>query len=74
MNPSDYSLLTEFRKLFEGRPYLHRNSSQGDKAVRYLYEDLRKLNKSSTLRTRGLESRVAAETEPSVSWFLSPSP
>jgi hypothetical protein len=52
MNPSDYSLLTEFRKLFEGRPYLHRNSSQGDKAVRYLYEDLRKLNKSTTLSQR----------------------
>jgi hypothetical protein len=52
MNPSDYSLLAEFRKLFEGRPYLHRNSSQGDKAVRYLYEDLRKLNKSAILSQR----------------------
>jgi len=52
MNPADYSLLTEFRKLFEGRPYLHRNSSQGDKAVRYLYEDLRKLNKSAILSRR----------------------
>jgi hypothetical protein len=52
MNPSDYSLLIEFRKLFEGRPYLHRNSSQGDKAVRYLYEDLRRLNKSAILSGR----------------------
>lgn len=59
MNPSDYSLLTEFRKLFEGRPYLHRNSSQGDKAVRYLYEDLRKLNKSAILSQRiDAKSRV----------------
>lgn len=52
MNPADYSLLAEFRKLFEGRPYLHRNASQGDKAVRYLYEDLRRLNKSLTLSQR----------------------
>jgi hypothetical protein len=52
MNPSDYSLLAEFRKLFDGRPYLHRNSAQGDKAVRYLYEDLRRLNKSAILSQR----------------------
>jgi hypothetical protein len=63
MNPSDYSLLTEFRKLFEGRPYLHRNSSQGDKAVRYLYEDLRKLNKSTILSQRiDAKSRVVNTT------------
>lgn len=63
MNPSDYSLLTEFRKLFEGHPYLHRNSSQGDKAVRYLYEDLRKLNKSSILSARiDAKSRVVNTT------------
>jgi hypothetical protein len=59
MNPADYSLLSEYRKLFEGRPYLHRNSSQGDKAVRYLYEDLRKLNKSAILSQRiDAKSRV----------------
>lgn len=52
MKPSDYTLLAEFRKLFVGRPYLHRNSAQGDKAVRYLYEDLRKLNKSAILSER----------------------
>ncbi|MDP9040149.1 MAG: hypothetical protein M3O02_12915 [Acidobacteriota bacterium] len=52
MNPADYSLLAEFRKLFEGRPYLHRNSSQGDKAVRYLFEDLRRLNRSALLSQR----------------------
>lgn len=63
MNPSDYSLPTEFRKLFEGRPYLHRNSSQGDKAVRHLYEDLRKLNKSAILSRRIDEkSRVVNTT------------
>jgi hypothetical protein len=52
VNPSDYSLLAQFRNLFEGKPYLHRNASQGDKAVRYLYEDLRKLNKSTLLSRR----------------------
>jgi hypothetical protein len=63
MNPSDYSLLSEFRKLFEGRPYLHRNSSQGDKAVRFLYEDLRQLNKSAILSQRiDAKSRVVNTT------------
>ncbi len=52
MNPADYSLLTQFRNLFEGQPYLHRNSSQGDKAVRFLYEDLRKLDRSKLLNQR----------------------
>jgi hypothetical protein len=52
MKPEDYSLLTQFRDLFEGKPYFHRNASQGDKAVRFLYEDLRKLNKSSILSSR----------------------
>ncbi len=59
MNPADYTLLAEFRKLFEGRAYLHRNSSQGDKAVRFLYEDLRKLNRSTMLTGRiDVKSRV----------------
>lgn len=67
MNPSDYSLLAQFRRLFEGRPYLHRNSSQGDKAVRYLYEDLRKLNKSALLSNRiDLKTRVVNTTNKTV--------
>jgi hypothetical protein len=67
MNPSDYALLAEFRKLFEGRPYLHRNSSQGDKAVRYLYEDLRKLNKSAILSQRiDARTRVVNTTNKTV--------
>lgn len=52
MNPNDYALLSQFRLLFEGRPYLHRNASQGDKTVRYLYEDLRRLNRSTVLSQR----------------------
>jgi hypothetical protein len=67
MNPSDYSLLTQFRRLFEGRPYLHRNSSQGDKAVRYLYEDLRKLNRSAILSERiDNKTRVVSTTNKTV--------
>src|SRR5271165_3351143 len=67
MNPSDYSLLVEFRKLFEGRPYLHRNSAQGDKAVRYLYEDLRRLNKSAVLSQRiDAKTRVVNTTNKTV--------
>ena len=31
MKPSDYSLLEQFRLLFEQKPYYHRNASQGDK-------------------------------------------
>lgn len=52
MNPSEYSLLTAFRNLFEGNPYKHRNSNQGDKAVRYLFEDLRRINRSPLLSQR----------------------
>jgi hypothetical protein len=52
MKPSDYALLAAFRGLFEGRAYLHRNSNQGDKAVRHLFEDLRNLNRSSLLSQR----------------------
>jgi len=59
MKPADYSLLEQFRLLFDGKPYYHRNASQGDKAVRFLYEDLRKLNKSQILSSRiDLKTRV----------------
>ncbi len=52
MKPSDYALLSAFRELFEGRRYLHRSSNQGDKAARFLFEDLRNLNRSPLLRQR----------------------
>lgn len=52
MNPSDYSLLIEFRRLFAGNLYNHRHSSQGDKVLRFLYEDLRKLDRSALLSSR----------------------
>lgn len=44
-----YRLLTEFRGLFAGKPYLHRNSSLGDFVAMHLYEDLVALGKSEKL-------------------------
>jgi hypothetical protein len=45
----EYRLLTEFRRLFDGKPYLHRNSTQGDFVAMHLYEDLIAINRSSKL-------------------------
>jgi hypothetical protein len=36
----EYRLLTEFRRLFDGKIYKHRDSSQGDFVAMHLYEDL----------------------------------
>lgn len=47
-----YRLLEEFQKLFEGRRYLHRNSSLGDFIALHLYEDLLSLSKSERLPQR----------------------
>jgi len=56
MTDSNYAVLRVFRSLFEGRPYLHRDSSLGDRVASYLYEDLYNLGKSTKLRER-IESR-----------------
>jgi hypothetical protein len=56
MTDSDYELLRIFRSLFEGRPYLHRDSSLGDRVASYLYEDLYHLSKSTKLGER-IENR-----------------
>lgn len=45
----EYRLLTEFRRLFDGKVYKHRNSSQGDFVAIHLYEDLVTVNRSSKL-------------------------
>jgi hypothetical protein len=45
-------MLFKFRSLFEGKTYRHRSSNQGDKVVRYLYEDLRKLDRSKSYSAR----------------------
>ena len=47
-----YRLLEEFQKLFEGRRYLHRNSSLGDFVALHLFEDLFTLNRSPKLTQR----------------------
>ena len=41
-----YKLLEEFRKLFEGTKYNHRNSTLGDHVVAFLFEDLYDLGRS----------------------------
>jgi len=40
-------MLTEFRRLFDGRIYKHRASTQGDFVAMHLYEDLVTINRSS---------------------------
>jgi len=52
MTDANYAVLRIFRSLFEGRPYLHRDSSLGDRVASYLYEDLYSLDKSAKLRDR----------------------
>jgi hypothetical protein len=47
--PPEYRLLTEFQRLFEGKVYKHRDSSQGDFVAMHLYEDLISINRSSKL-------------------------
>jgi hypothetical protein len=47
--PPEYRLLTEFRRLFEGKIYKHRDSSQGDFVAMHLYEDLIAINRSGKL-------------------------
>ena len=48
----EYRVLEEFRKLFEGVKYKHRDSSRGDWVARHLYEDLYTLGTSEALRNR----------------------
>jgi hypothetical protein len=45
----EYRLLTEFRRLFEGKIYKHRASNQGDFVAMHLYEDLITINRSPKL-------------------------
>ena len=49
LQPSDYRLLTEFRRLFEGKIYKHRASNQGDFVAMHLYEDLVTVQRSPKL-------------------------
>jgi hypothetical protein len=45
----EYRLLTEFRRLFEGKLYKHRASNQGDFVAMHLYEDLVAIDRSAKL-------------------------
>ena len=45
----EYRLLTEFRRLFEGKIYKHRASNQGDFVAMHLYEDLIAIRRSQKL-------------------------
>jgi hypothetical protein len=45
----EYRLLTQFRRLLEGKIYKHRDSSQGDFVAMHLYEDLIAINRSAKL-------------------------
>lgn len=47
--PLEYRLLMEFRRLFEGKIYKHRDSGQGDFVAMHLYEDLVAINRSPAL-------------------------
>ncbi len=47
--PLDYRLTMEFRRLFEGKIYKHRNSSQGDFVAMHIFEDLIGVHRSPKL-------------------------
>lgn len=47
-----YRVLTEFERLFLGKPYRHRDSSRGDFVAMHLFEDLVTLNRSTKLSPR----------------------
>lgn len=47
-----YRLLDAFRATFEGKRYIHRDSSLGDFVAMQLYEDLYSVGKSALLRKR----------------------
>ena len=55
-----YKLLDQFRALFDGKQYNHRDSTQGDSVAGFLFEDLFALGKSPKFR-------AAAETQSHVS-------
>lgn len=45
----EFRLLIEFRNLFEGKKYRHRDSSLGDYVAMHLYEDLAGVSRSPKL-------------------------
>lgn len=53
----EFRLLTEFRRLFEGKVYKHRDSSQGDFVAMHLYEDLITIDRSPKLIEAAINRR-----------------
>jgi hypothetical protein len=53
----EYRLTTEFQRLFEGKIYKHRDSSQGDFVAMHLYEDLITINRSPKLIEAAINRR-----------------
>ena len=53
----EYRLLTEFRRLFEGKIYKHRASNQGDFVAMQLYEDLVSINRSPKLNDAAINRK-----------------
>jgi len=51
-------LLQAFRDIYEGDIYRHRSSNQGDKVLRYLFEDLHALDQSPKLNSK-IDRRIA---------------
>jgi len=51
-SPANLKLLDQFRSLFEGKIYKHRDSSLGDSVANQIYEDLVTLGRSSRLVER----------------------
>jgi hypothetical protein len=60
---STYKLLEAFRWLFDGKRYLHRNSTQGDRVASQLYEDLFDIGKSKVLSERVAEHESVLNAE-----------
>ena len=58
-----YRLLDEFRKLFAGKKYLHRQSTSGDFVATHLYEDLYTVGKSQVLKARIEDHSRALNTQ-----------
>jgi hypothetical protein len=47
-----FSFLAQFEALFDGKPYLHRHSTQCDRIAQFVYEDLYALGHSPKLQER----------------------
>jgi hypothetical protein len=53
----EYRLPTEFRRLFDGKLYKHRDSSQGDFVAMHLFEDLVGIHRSTSLIEAAIQRR-----------------